>query len=171
MLGLAWWHLPRIIEGKRRQILEKLRTAIEVAGGAHPPRFERDVMEGLTHGLEVDRAGILLKQGMQGVLKPVKTYQRPSEGAPQPPLLRDVVRETVRTMAALHLERGEGFAAAGQARRAAPWPVVCVPVVVRSVVLGVLYIDNALRPGTAFTRADLAFLTSLADLVGKAYGS
>lgn len=155
---------------QREQIVQVLRH--KVAEGVDAIRLTDLVVTGLARGLSPDRGAVLLKQGRQEVLKPVKTWQRPeiTPETPLPPLLRDIVLETVRTRRPLAVPTGMVLQTAGSVPRQSSFAALCAPVICRGTLVGAIYADNAVRPGVDFTTDDLRFTLDLASILAPLVG-
>lgn len=147
----------------REQIVAALRR--KLAQGIDVLAMTDLIVAGLARGVTPDRVAIMLKLGRQAVLKPVKTWQRPDvpAGAPMPALLREVVLETVQGRHPRTVASGDVLQLAGSVPRQTTFAALCVPIVARGTVVGVLYVDNALRPGFDFNIEDLRFALELAS--------
>jgi GAF domain-containing protein len=148
---------------QREHISQVLRR--KLAEGVDPVRFTDLVVTGLARAVGPDRGAVLLKQGRQEVLKPVQTWQRPDlpADAALPPLLRDIVLETVRTRRPLAVATGTILQTAGSVPRQSGFAALCAPIISRGTLVGAIYADNALRPGLDFSVEDLRFALELAS--------
>jgi len=155
---------------QREHISQVLRR--KLAEGVDPVHFTDLVVTGLARAVAPDRGAVLLKQGRQEVLKPVKTWQRPDLplDAPLPALLRDIVLETVRTRRPLAVATGTILQTAGSVPRQTSFAALCAPIVARGTLVGAIYADNATRPGLDFSVEDLRFALELASTLALVVG-